>query len=371
MDLPISLFFCEQHMSVCPMPRLFNSKTAPVMALVFFIFLLMRMESFAGEEWKVITEISTKRTAFATAVVEDKIYLIGGTLFKNPDGPYGISTVEVYDPQNNTWRRLTDMPTPRQGARAVVVNGTIYVFGGYSSKDRLIKNWKLPLHTEAYNPQTDTWTQKKDMPISRINFHLGVFDGKVYLIGGTTGFGEGHEQRIDRVDVYDPDTNRWSKGTKMPTRRDPGGVGVVSTCLYVIGGRGFPPVGAGPLLRGIEEYAPRTRRWRRNKDMLDVREGFETIVVKDDIYLIGGFAHGRFLATVAVYSPHKEAWRNIPELPTLLSPYGAATVNGQIYVFGGYNRELGDIPDVLVFDTGFRAVEAEGKLTTIWGYLKQ
>ncbi len=51
-----------------------------IMVIVVFIFLLMQMEALAGGDWELITELSTKRLAFATAVVEGKIYLIGGTL---------------------------------------------------------------------------------------------------------------------------------------------------------------------------------------------------------------------------------------------------------------------------------------------------
>ena len=46
---------------------------------------------------------------------------------------------------------------------------------------------------------------------------------------------------MDRVDIYDPATDTWAKGPKMPTRRNPGGVAVVNTRIYVIGGEGWPP----------------------------------------------------------------------------------------------------------------------------------
>lgn len=71
-------------------------------------------------------------------------------------GPFGISTIEGYDPQTNTWQRGTDMPTPRTRAKAAVVNNTIYVFGGYSGKDNRGENLKYLVVVAAYNPQTDT-----------------------------------------------------------------------------------------------------------------------------------------------------------------------------------------------------------------------
>ena len=109
---------------------------------------------------------------FSTAVVEDKIYIIGGSLFDNRGGPFELPTVEIYDPQTNTWQRGADLSTPRTNAKAAVVNGTIYVFGGYNSKNKFLQNWKMADHVEAYDPITDTWTQKKEMPISRFYFGL-------------------------------------------------------------------------------------------------------------------------------------------------------------------------------------------------------
>ena len=91
----------------------------------------------------MISEIPTRRRDFSTAVVEGKIYLIGGTPFENRRGPYGLSTVEVYDPITNTWERLADMPMPRTNAGTAVVSGIIYVFGGYNGLDNRLMNLKF------------------------------------------------------------------------------------------------------------------------------------------------------------------------------------------------------------------------------------
>ena len=347
-----------------------------VMGVAVLILLLMQTKSFADEDWKVITQLPTKRWEFSTAVVDDKVYIIGGSLFDNNAGPFGLSTVEVYDPQTNTWRQVADMPTPRTNAKAAVVNGTIYVFGGYNSKDNFLQNWKMADHVEAYDPLTDTWIQKKEMPISRFYFGLGVVAGKAYLIGGTTGLGEGQEQRMDRVDIYDPATDTWAKGPKMPTRRNPGGVAVVGTRIYVIGGEGWPLPkgwGAGPFLGSIEEYDPINRQWQKKKDLLEIKNWFSSAVLGDAIYLIGGYTLKgdlQQLATVKVYHPRTETWSEISALPNPLDTFGAATVNGQIYVFGSLDAGGQFSTDVLVYDTGSRAVEANGKLPTRWGELK-
>ena len=362
------------------MLSVFNSKKGIIIGSVVFILLRMPIASFAGADWELITQLPTERRGFATAVVDNKVYLIGGSLIEDvkrgirDPGPFGISTVEEYDPQTNRWRPRADMPTPREYPKVAVVDGIIYVFGGSSGKDNKIGNMKFPVRVEAYNPKNNRWIRKKDMPVSRINFGLGVVAGSVYLIGGATGFGEGHKQRMDRVDVYNPSTDLWGTAPNMPTRRGPGGVAVVNNRLYVMGGAGWPPAGAGPHLKVIEEYDPISRQWRQKPDMLDLISRFSTVVVRDEIYLIGGFRPlilpREYLGRVDVYHPRTEAWDTIPELPSPLSPVDAAVVNGKIYVFGGYGEGITFVRDVLVYDTGFRAVEATGKMLARWGELK-
>ncbi len=358
------------------MSTMLSSKKVIAIGLAIFIALVMQTESFADQDWEVRTQLPTKRIACARAVVGHKIYLIGGSLFKNmrrdkgDPGPYGISTVEVYDTQTNTWQRGADMPTPRHIPKAAVVKGTIYVFGGWSGEVNPLHR-KYPVNVEAYNPRTDTWIQKQDMPVSRVQFDLGVVDGKIYVIGGSIRL---NGERINRVDVYNPATDTWVKGREMPTPRSNLGVAVVDNRIYAIGGRGWPRVNFGPHLTVIEEYDATNRQWQKRGDMLDTRLYFCPVVVRDSIYLIGGsiskgvgFAP-EYLASVHVYDPQKDAWSDIPSMPTPLAPVqGAAVVNGRIYVFGG-TGDVGKgwdlLPDVVVYDTGFRAVTAKGKLST-------
>ena len=363
------------------MSKVFNSKTAIVIGVVVFILSLMQIETFADQGWELKTQLPTERVIFATAVVGNKIYLIGGTLYEDvkPNkavrGPYGTSTVEVYDTQTNTWQRVADMPTPRHDAKAAVVNGTIFVFGGWNGEENQALR-KYPVSVEAYNPRTDTWIPKQDMPVPRVEFDIGVIDGKIYIIGGAIRI---NGERINRVDVYNPATDTWVKGREMPTPRENLGVGVVGNRIYAIGGRGWPQVRFGPFLTVIEEYDSTSRQWRKKSDMLDTRDSFAPVVVRDSIYLIGGVILGRvgfapeYLASVNVYDPQEDAWSDIPAMLIPFVPQGAAAVNGRIYVFGGAadvgkGEEL--FPDVVVYDTGFRAVEANGKLPTRWGELK-
>ena len=342
------------------------------------------MENADANEWRVISELRTQRAGFATAVVEGKIYLIGGTLFEHERGvrrenepgiwrgPFGMSLVEVYDPETNTWQRLTDMPTVRSDAKAAVVAGRIYVLGGRVGKDNRGVNLTTLKVVEMYDPQTDTWVRKQDMSRRRAAFGIGVVAGKIYAIGGTVDLQPEAPWRVDLVEVYDPATDTWAKRADMPTRRRAVQAAVIRDTLYAMGGSGWPPAGGGgPFLGTIEVYEPRINRWTKRADMPNPRTVFSTVVVADKIYLTSGMQAGDGrLAPVEVYEPATERWRVISARPTLWRPFGVAAVNGKIYVFGGHDKDWELSPIVEVFDTGFRNVEARGKLPTRWGELK-
>ena len=347
------------------------------------------METATANEWRVISELPTPRGEFATAVVDGKIYLIGGTPFENLRGvrrenepgiwrgPFGMSLVEVYDPQTNSWERVADIPTARSEPITAVVDGKIYVLAGYVGKDNRGVNLKNLDVVEMYDPQTDTWVRKQDMSIPRTQFGIGVVAGRIYAIGGRVHPRDkkpGHPGRIDLVEVYDPINDIWAKRAKMPTRRDGFGAAVIRDTLYAIGGSGWPHDGqGGPALATIEAYHPKMNRWQKKPDMPNLRWIFLTVVIDGKIYLIGGTdlqAGDRGPAPVEVYEPVTEKWRVIFAIPTVKLPFSVAAINGKIYVFGGYDKDWELSPIVEVFDTGFRNVEARGKLPTRWSELK-
>jgi N-acetylneuraminic acid mutarotase len=68
------------------------------------------------------------------------------------------------------------MPTARQGLVAVAVNNKIYAIGG-SNVSYLATN-------EEYDPATDTWTQKGNIPIDVMSPAAVAVDNRIYLMGG-------------------------------------------------------------------------------------------------------------------------------------------------------------------------------------------
>jgi hypothetical protein len=57
---------------------------------------------------------------------EGKIYLFGG------GGSFSTNTAQVFDPATNVWSSLTPLPDARSMLSSCILNGKIYVLGGYS-----------------------------------------------------------------------------------------------------------------------------------------------------------------------------------------------------------------------------------------------
>jgi hypothetical protein len=94
----------------------------------------------------------------------------------------------------------------------------------------------------------NSWTTKATMKEARAYFGVAVVNGKIYAIGGGTGspvgngpgptVGTSHVTPVvNTTEEYDPATDKWTMKTQMPTARICVGVAVVNDTFYVIGGR--------------------------------------------------------------------------------------------------------------------------------------
>lgn len=194
----------------------------------------VEMYDTGTDTWVKKRDMPTLRNSFATAVVDGKIYVIGGSIHdKKLDRDVATGLVEVYDPLTNRWEKRADMPTERGETDAVVVDGKIYVLGGYTwlRAPRLAPRFVRSI--EEYNPKTDQWHQLPDMPMLKGWFASVAVDNEIYTIGGL-GL-ENERKRIGDVDVYNPGTNKWRKIEPMTIPKTTTEI-VIKGTIYAFGG---------------------------------------------------------------------------------------------------------------------------------------
>jgi len=240
----------------------------------------------ATNMWTKKTDMPTARTGLSTSVVNDKIYVIGGINHGRQ-----LSTVEEYNPATDTWTKKADMPTPRWGLSTSAVNGKIYAIGGYKLNNANLVGLST---VEEYNPATDTWTKKTDMLTPRATGSASVVNGKIYVVGGYDG-----QKVLSTVEEYDPATDTWTRKADMPTAK-----WCCFSSASAVNGKGYFIGGGDDdkVVSTVEEYNPAIYIWTRKADMPTPRANLSTVAVNGFIYAIGG--HNDFdqqLSTVEAY----------------------------------------------------------------------
>lgn len=130
----------------------------------------------------------TARHHHTSAVVDGKLYVIGGRLLGNGVPPQindALSNLDdngMYNPLNDSWTVMEQMPTKRSGiaAAASPVDGNIYVFGGQSIEGAFDI-------TEKYNSKIDKWSTEESMPTARLGLEAKNIYDKIYVMGGKQG----------------------------------------------------------------------------------------------------------------------------------------------------------------------------------------
>lgn len=298
------------------------------------LFLLVAVLGLPAQGgWTRKADMPTARVGLAACVVDGKIYALGGA----PRNQVVVGTVEQYDPATDTWTTKASMRTPRAFFGASVVNGKIYVVGGWAQSGAYLSS------CEEYDPVANTWTTKAGMSTARCFLSTVAVDGKIYVIGGGTRSDSVNlpTLALQTVEVYDPATDTWTRKADMPR---PGGTGsccVTDGIIYYAGGGNTSIIGTGsdrgvPL---VDAYDPATDTWMTTAPMLTARAFFSACATNGAICAIGGCVTGAYdsseTSSVETYDPATDTWSWMPDMQFKRKGLASAAVNGKIYAIGG------------------------------------
>lgn len=291
----------------------------------------------ASNSWITRRDLwSNQKGDFATAVVPNAsgqsiLYVIGG----RSDLP-SLGKVMAYNAATNRWAVKASLPVSlRESNGAGVIGGKIYVSGGISRT----YSWYGRLY--MYDPETNVWTRKSDVPTEGFGGLTGVIDDKLYVVTSCHSQDEppcgwqfpGHPDRW--LFRYDPRTDTWTERAIPPARPYTHVIG------GTIGGKLYMGTYASSIL---DVYDPDTDRWTERVTTRAVRLGAVSATLAGKLYMIGGYrgnVEDGFTAvrTTHVYDPTTNAWTDLARLPTARAYGGAARVfvNGKarIEVVGG------------------------------------
>jgi len=217
-----------------------------------------------------------------------KIYRIGGMTARNapgePEDLYSLPDVARYDPVTRKWETLSALPEPRSSHDAALLEDKLYVAGGWQLKGKE-QLWHSKAYVMDLNAPVLGWEAIAVPPFHRRALALAATKGKLYAIGGMSKDGVSQQ-----VDIYDPQTNRWSRGPDLPGNGFGPAAATAQGDLYVSGMEGT-----------LYRLNPPDKRWEPVQT-LSFPRFFHRLVVLGDTQLaaLGGAAPGGHLRNIEV-----------------------------------------------------------------------
>ncbi|KAK3158270.1 hypothetical protein QOZ80_2AG0134970 [Eleusine coracana subsp. coracana] len=172
----------------------------------------------------------------SVGVVDGYMYVIGGF-----SKAVALNCVWRYDPRLNLWQEVSPMITGRAFCKAALLTDKLYVVGGVSRG----RNGLLPLRSaEVFDPKTGQWSELPEMPFTKAQVLPTAFLADVLkpIATGMTSY----KQKLYVPqslyswpfffdiggEIYDPELNSWSTmpdglGNGWPARQAGTKLGIV------------------------------------------------------------------------------------------------------------------------------------------------
>ncbi|XP_068591689.1 kelch-like protein 38 [Cebidichthys violaceus] len=149
-------------------------------------------------QWEAMAPMPEAVLHPAVAASNQRIYVFGGEdAMQNP-----VRIIQVYHIARNMWSRMENRTVKNVSAPAAIVDDKIYIIGGYTR--RMI----------AYDTKANRFIKCANLKERRMHHAATVLNNKVYVTGGRHINGNDVIEDSDHFECYDPKTDTWtSKGT--------------------------------------------------------------------------------------------------------------------------------------------------------------
>ena len=297
-----------------------------------------------------------------------QVYRVGGLSFQNKAGEpthfESLATFTRFDPQAKTWIELPPLPTPRSSLDAAVVDGKLYVVGGWNLQGSSAQSgeWQEEALVFDLANEQGSWTPIAKPPFQTRALAAAAHDHKLFVLGGMKSTNETTKE----VHIYDPQSNQWTTGPELQTSGSFGGFAIAA---YATGGQLYYCGGDGTV------YALNDAGdgWRTVERLLFSRMFHRVVPIADDqLAVIGGISGGAYQSSVETVSlpaaPQtgiKSATWTVPFSGTARHSQILVVHGGALYAMGG-NSSTGPhdfapanfVNEAFKFDLSGRSVEA-------------
>jgi N-acetylneuraminic acid mutarotase len=261
----------------------------------------------------------------AAVNLDGKAYSVGGG-----SGTGNEKKAFVYDPVAGAWATLPDLPTGRSKPSAAAVNGKVYVFGGWDGGGAPLAS------VDVFDPNANTWsTLAATNPAPRSAAGVAVAGGAVFLVGGCTD-----ANCADSADTVRFDTQSGAFSTVAPYPHNVAWMscGGISDKVYCAGG-----ASATSFTDGFT-YDPAANSWSPIAAMPVDLWGSQEAAASGLLVVAGGIANNSTVITnrTVAYDPASDSWQ---ELPTATFPRARGAGACGVFKIGGWSGAFTPAPE--------------------------
>lgn len=252
----------------------------------------------------VMTELSRRRGTFYTDV---KSYR-GGILVTGGEGQNSIGTLELFNPIQNIWISLPDLPERLQYSSSAADRNDLLVSGGLNHS---VGGCSDEVYRLCHNGKE--WLKEENMRLPDRRFgHASIVtaDGKLWVIGGNIAAVCNEDSSEERYELYNP-----------------------SSCVLC--------------------FDPAVGKWEKFASMDATRIWHTAFEIDSHIYVVGGdtdsFGKAQ-LPTIERLNRAHGAWETVTFFPEMRKIYACTEYDGKILLVGGRGADYSTVTSLSEFD---------------------
>jgi hypothetical protein len=278
---------------------------------------------------------------FARALVLSAALGFAAALPASGAAEVGSDAGVVVDLNKGVWVHGPDLPSARQDAAVAVMDGRIYLAGGFGPHDQQMATllvFEPTFPSPVANPDVagpivshpGEWREAATMPEPVDSAAAAGMGGYLYVAGGRI-----EDLVTNKFWRYDPIGDTWTELPSMPFPRYAPMMQAVNGKLYLFGGQSSH--GNDDTSMMIFDVAKNS--WRTEEYALGEERYMAGSVVLDGlIYLVGGRNRDQVsLQSCDVYDPSRDRWRSCSNMRFGRADFGLAAVNNRLMAIGGEN----------------------------------
>ncbi|MDH5256532.1 MAG: hypothetical protein OEX07_00945 [Gammaproteobacteria bacterium] len=286
-------------------------------------------------KWSELEHMETARSHAPVVTYKNQLYVFGGG---GPDFK-SLNSCICYNPESNSWKNIANMPTKRSGTAAFLVGSLIYVIGGgYKKPDG---NFQFLKTVEVYDPESDSWSSAPDMLQPHDYPAAALVGDTIYIIGGhhpeACLGGPKTDPGFSFCERWSPSQASWEQIADLPTPRFAASALTREDKIYTSGGVAFTPEGFNNF-DFFETYSTKENLWYKD-DSIKLpwqAAGQGMCSVDDNFFFMGGYSTDNIHPRASVHLATDNQWHALPDMPLPRAAMGVANLNNTIFLIGGW-----------------------------------